>query len=355
MSQFSKSFKSLDMTTPQIKTTHRVHRRRSGMTLIELLVAISILVIIAAILVPQLRLASADRNIREASRMVASLFAQASQRGSNDGVAGVLIERNPNIEDGSYYAGTSMFILREVPRYAGDQESDRAAYVSDTSVSIPLPFEQEEGLGLIQVGDQVSFGDQLSIRFRITNVATSGTDLQLDLDPPSFLKAVAPAGADNKFTIHRQPRKLESSRIDMPTGYLVDLRLSGEMGTGGMLFGLDSRVPNADSDVPSSITYLFNGRGSIDRFFYTDGAGARQTVLPTQTAYLLVREYNPDDGGESVASVLNNERQMWVTVDPTTGAANVVPGVPVDLGGAALSQQALREARTLGSTGQAAQ
>ena len=98
-------------------------RRRSGMTLIELLIAISILVIISAILVPQLRFASADRNLREASRTVASLFAQASQRAINDGVAGVVIERNPNIVDeitGVAYAGTSAFLLRKLPRYIGE-------------------------------------------------------------------------------------------------------------------------------------------------------------------------------------------------------------------------------------------
>ena len=80
------------MTKPKTKITVGVqHRERSGMTLIELLVAIAILVIIAAILVPQLRFASADRNIREASRLVASTFAQASQRAINDGEALSLI------------------------------------------------------------------------------------------------------------------------------------------------------------------------------------------------------------------------------------------------------------------------
>ena len=98
MNQSHSSFEGFVMTKAQFESAHRVQqRRRSGMTLIELLVAISILVIIAAILVPQLRFASADRNLREASRTMASLFAQASQRAINDGVSGVVIERNPNI------------------------------------------------------------------------------------------------------------------------------------------------------------------------------------------------------------------------------------------------------------------
>ena len=125
MIQLRKFLGVLEMIQPKIRfASDSRNRRRSGMTLIELLVAISILVIIAAILVPQLRFASADRNIREASRIVASLFASASQRAINDGEAGVVIERNPNIvEGGVAYAGTSLFMLRSVPRYIGEDDT----------------------------------------------------------------------------------------------------------------------------------------------------------------------------------------------------------------------------------------
>ena len=381
-------------------------RRRSGMTLIELLIAISILVIISAILVPQLRLASADRNVREASRAVASLFAQASQRAINDGEAGVVIERNPNIFDGTtYYAGTSMFILRKVPRYTGADDDDFAERVrleslefSDdpndpmvhaTDIFMPLPLEQED-LQIIRVDDQISFNVQPNIRF-IIDMVTPEMDpvdeilklrLRLKSASPGFLifddifpdpevtEQKDPAGGpgDGKsqkkigsYTIYRQPRKLVSSRIDMPTGYLVDLRVSGEVdgGSGTAFFGLDDRDPATvidDELVASSINYLFNSRGSIDRYFYTipDGGGGyvRSVRLPTQPAYLMVREYSTDD--ETIAAVMTSERNMWVTVDPVIGAANVVPGVPVELGAFGSTQQALQAARTLISQGQQA-
>ena len=177
------------MTKPKTKITHGIHsQQRSGMTLIELLVAIAILVIIAAILVPQLRFASADRNIREASRVVASMFAQASQRAINDGEAGVLIERNPNITDevtGVAYAATSMFLMRRIPRYIGENIGDQAMISSPTSVSIPLPSEQT-ALGTIRVGDQISFGNQSQLRFTITDLNEAGSNLELTLDPSRF-------------------------------------------------------------------------------------------------------------------------------------------------------------------------
>ena len=377
------ALRDLAMPQLQIKFAYDSRKRqRSGMTLIELLVAVSILVIIAAILVPQLRFASADRNIREASRTAASLFAQASQRAINDGEAGVVIERNPNIIDadtGIAYAGTSMFLLRKVPRFTGEDDMDvaRAAAdtaeadgFSDTEVLISLPLEQN-ALGIIRVGDQISFGDQRNKRFVITALSQPDTStLQLTTQAASdFLENDFPnppvtqdsSGNDEQilgsYTVYRQPRKLISSRVDMPTGYLVDLRLSGEMATATQTyFDQDDRSAGT-AEIPNSIAYIFNGRGSIDRFFYTalvSGSYQRLFNIPNQPAYLMVREYSTDDGGERIANVLNSERNMWVTVEPVTGASNVVSGVPVDLGGGNLSVAALRAARTLSSQGQQA-
>ena len=395
------------MFQPQIKFARDSRRRhRSGLTLIELLVAVSILVIIAAILVPQLRLASADRNIREASRTVASLFAQASQRGINDGQAGVVIERNPNILDAGTsvaYAGTSAFILRKVPRYIGESEDDVAEVARDTAIDITaadkssdfnntdifitLPLEQED-LGIIRVGDQISFAAQPSIRFNIANIAVQNDPvdgerkLRLELsfivdfldfdetfpDPEVTEDTGGGAGKKQKiigaFTVYRQPRKLVSSRIDMPSGYLVDLRLSGEVNTttGIAQFAQDDRDPASvisPTAPPTSVVYLFNGRGSIDRFFYTSldpntGNYVRSFSIPSQPAYLMVREYSTDTAGEDINNVLASERTMWVTVDPVTGASNVVSGVGIDRSTFGSTQDALRAARTLSSQGQQA-
>jgi len=349
MNPLHKFFKGLVMTKPQFKSARRVQQRRSGMTLIELLVAISVLVIIAGILVPQLRFASADRNIREASRMLASQFAEASQRAISDGIAGIVIERNPNIVDditGVAYAGTSMFILREIPRYTGDDAGAMARGITATTAIIPLPLEQED-LNTVRVGDQISFGSQSQSRYLITDLTELGSQLMLTFETSLF--GTPPTGV-SEFVIHRQPRKLVSSRIDMPTGYLVDLRLSGEvdLATTTTFFA-------QDPDATSSVSYTFNGRGSVDRFFYTDAGGALVDDLPTQTVYLMVREYSTDDGGELIENVLSSENQMWVTVDPSTGAANVVSGLGVDTSVFTTLSERLAEARKLGSEGQAAQ
>ena len=77
--------------------------------------------------------------------------------------------------------------------------------------------------------------------------------------------------------------------------------------------------------------------------------------FPSQPAYLMVREFNPEENGETIENVLNNDLSMWVTIELTTGAANVIPGVAVDLDNTPSIPEALSNARTIGRTGQAAQ
>ncbi len=70
-------------------------RQHAGLTLVELLVAIAILAIVVALIVPRLRLVSKDRNIREAARVAGSVFSSARDRAIAEGSAGVIIERKP--------------------------------------------------------------------------------------------------------------------------------------------------------------------------------------------------------------------------------------------------------------------
>lgn len=167
--------------------------RTQAFTLVELLVVITILVLLAAIAIPQLRTVSKERNIRETSRIVASLFSQASQRAQTDGIAGVLMRRNPNFVGlGGYgYAVTSMSLLRKVPDYTGDN-STRAATtlfgagattfidvldvdgdtdvteIAPFSVRIPKPIDQDD-VQVIQVQDLISFNNSTA-QYQITAI-----------------------------------------------------------------------------------------------------------------------------------------------------------------------------------------
>ena len=125
---------------------------KQGFTLIEMLVVLGIVVTLVALLVPRIRTINDQRGVREASRVVGSKFATASQRAVIDGIAGVRIERNPNflvnsgLSETLQYASTRISLLREVPNYTGDSLNATATVVVSSLdqpvVSIPVPIEQ---------------------------------------------------------------------------------------------------------------------------------------------------------------------------------------------------------------------
>ena len=143
---------------------------RPAFTLIEILVVVSILVILTSLLVPRLRMVTQERNIREAARLVGSIFSQASQRAVTDGISGVVLQRNDNFNAGGYlFAATRLGILRRVPDFTGDVVGSVATAVAPGVVSIPYPLEQQS-LEIVQAGDSIRFGNSRSVSYQITKV-----------------------------------------------------------------------------------------------------------------------------------------------------------------------------------------
>ena len=149
---------------------------RQGFTLVEILVVISILLILTALLVPNIRTVTKDRNAREAARVVGSVFSLANQRAVSDGVAGVVLFRNENFlidtngdnalnpADDFSFAVTSLGLLRRVPNYTGDFPGAQAI-ISPTPppagairLRMPLPIEQT-ALNLISPGDRIALNN----------------------------------------------------------------------------------------------------------------------------------------------------------------------------------------------------
>jgi len=277
-----------------------------GVTLVELLVVVTILSIIFAVLIPRLRAVNEDRNIREAARVVASAFSSASARAINDGTAGLMIVPNRNFQqatfdnfendgfDAPYFAGTRIFQMRRLPPYVGDDQNAMATIASGTTVTISVPFEHDEGAGgdgivdtdddteprlIVQVNDEIRLNNS-SYRYRITRVnppppgpRTGTLTLTIALGSAPRLQSV---GAMVPFVIHRQPRRLDSSLVELPDGYIIDLRYSGPVLPGtdagsaraGTFFNQNQTV--ADGGEPSSIVLQFDITGGVSRMFFVD-------------------------------------------------------------------------------------
>ena len=339
-----------------------IARASRGVTLVELLVVVTILSIIFAVLIPRLRAVNEDRNIREAARVVASAFSKASSRAINDGSAGLLILPNRNFQQatfdnfvpnqpGPYFAGTRIFQMRRLSPYIGDSAGALAS-AAGAAVVIDRPFEHDpaEDRRIIQANDEISFNGS-SFRYRITGVTESPTDLSLTIATSDNSQAVS-APPPNlgttgvPFVIHRQPRRLESSRVELPDGYIIDLRYSGpllpnddtsstdeEAGTFLNQNQSDTFLAGAD---PVGVVLHFDATGGVERMFFVDtnnvapiGTEAIKLIQPTGALNWLVTEFDPNAFGANgnYASAQNDPifapNNKWVTVDHVTGSVNV--------------------------------
>lgn len=340
---------------------------RSAFTLIEILVVVSILVIMTALLVPRLRTVTKERNIREAARVVGSMFSQASQRAVTDGVSGVVLQRNDNFNAGGYlYAATRIGILRKVPNFTGDQEGSVATPVTAGVISIPYPLEQES-LEIVQAGDSIRLGTS-SVSYQITKVNEDKT-----ATPPVLNLVLSGAAGANylpdpgvftgtrSYSIERLPRLLKSSVVDLPDGHVIDLRFSGcqTLDSG---YPLSSVVPRGgtplqfpinvvdpdpkkielDAGVATLVSYgissptrasdlviLFDDQGKFDQMIMKQQYTTPTTPPIIATSAYLRTPQSPffafvaSSELDATVNPLADENSLWVSVSNNSGVVNV--------------------------------
>ena len=355
-----------------------------GFTLVEILVVLVIAAVVLSIAIPKIRTINKERNLREAARVVGSLFANASQRAVIDGVAGVRIVRNPNyIIPGTgtgalgtemQYAATEISLLRSVPNFVGDSvgadiENALPAGMPDNAIAIDMPLEQE-ALGIIQAGDFISFGNSRS-RYRILSISPDTTEDGMPFTPPIGdprkmqlivdLAGYLPAPQDEAaFSVYRRPRVLRSSTTRLPDNYILDLRYSGFDVLDGF-YDPDGIPDNGDevgSFVPPytgavttqprqltsvfepapvdlvggpysaanppiqnySIDFIFDEEGSIETVVY-EGGGNTVFRLPLALTYFLISEApNSVDAANEISTA--DENALWVTIG-NSGTTNI--------------------------------
>ena len=349
------------MKTPIHNSANAATDDRSGVTIVELLVVVSIIAVLSAVLIPRLRTLNKDRNIREAARVVGAVFNSASQRARVEGTGGVAIITNPNLTDSSTggqvpFGGTVLYQLRKLPAYTGDFPASPAAIVTAAPaplvIRIPMPFEHEPNASpprnFIRVHDTIQLGGS-KVRYRISAVPvppTGSTTLDLFIDQTDNSTPTPPRPAVTNvgpfptfsFRIERQPRVLRSSRTELPAGYIIDMRYSGPTQMWDNVTDAANPV-----NVPAALGTLFNQElrttviyfgqsGGIDRIDVAAQVDAAGNVSTTNhvcgapnngrvanSLSMLVTEYDPNP----TQLTIDRDNSLWVTVEQSTGTVNV--------------------------------
>ena len=322
----------------------RFHKRarRSGVTLVELLVVATVMLTLAAVSVPAIKPMMESQLTSSAASAVSTYLNRARARAMSTGrPCGVTFEYFP----GTYYegdpddpdddVGSASLVLRQVevpPYYCGLEEDSLVSVLpGNDSVINGRRFRQ-----LVDILDPywdkfMENGGSASIQFNNCGpfypIFQDGVNYYIEKLPGLEL----PSRSSVPFKIARDPRPTMTAPIGVPSGTVVDLEFSGEE-TAGFTLGGD-------------VTVVFSPSGEVD--YVEDKSGA---FVPIDTIYFLIGrwdrisalgvENDPDYG--PVSSVedglwnFEDGTNFWVTVNPRTGLVSTVevnPPVNYTVGG----------------------
>lgn len=321
----------------------RFHKRarRSGVTLVELLVVATVMLTLAAVSVPAIKPMMESQLTSSAASAVSTYLNRARARAMATGrPCGVTFEYFPGTydegdpDDPNDDVGSASLILRqvEVPPYYCGLETDSVASVLPGR---PDNDDVKNGQRLRQLfvnndpywdvfmkGDPDDPDDDersASIQFNSCGpfypIRQIGDDYYIEKLPGLEL----PARLNVPFKVSRDPRPTMTAPIGLPSGAVVDLEFSGEE-TEGFTFGGD-------------VTVVFSPTGEVDHV--EDGSGP---FVPTDTLYFLIGrwdrisalgvendpKYGPVSSAEDGLWNFEDGTNFWVTINPRTGLVSTV-------------------------------
>lgn len=348
--------------------------RRRGVTLLELLVVITIILILLAVMVPRLRPMMEQRRMREAARTVSVFFGAARSRAMETGrPVGVAIERLKIQPD----AAVALRMVEEPPLYAGDVIGARVRVrrLGTTNRFQVLFATPGDVAAMLTQVVPVHVGDRVRFEFQAVPYRVLGLDMNLDGNPdadpddmigdPGFpvgvnpvvmlveldaAEGVVPAwpsatpnapwppqgnGVGSRplaFQITRRPQPTAAAPVRLPGRTVIDLTASGtdSMALTGPPLGFvpvdkDPGTPGVQD--PSSVIVMFNPDGRVSTVYYQDTPRAVTEVL-----YFLVGRWErmpAESGGPPLAEDgLSNWQDItnfWIVINPNTGLVLSAP------------------------------
>jgi prepilin-type N-terminal cleavage/methylation domain-containing protein len=279
--------------------------RRAGVTLLELLIVMTIMLMVTAAAIPVMMPAMQNRRMREASRLTSSFISGARARAIETGrPAGVMLERFNGLP-----MAMQLSYVEVPPPYSGDTLSSKVVLNPSGRIVFmgipPLGGPTDElWRGMIRYGDLV----RLDYKGRLYRLASGNAAIDpkagevittppptgwylLDATgaPPTLPRAFTTVGVP--FQIIRQPVRSSATPLQLPEGTVVDLISSGSTTTGtNGSFNVNSGLWNAsNTPLPPSVPYnpviMFSPNGSVSSV--TSG-NAGSPSRPNSAIHLLI-------------------------------------------------------------------
>jgi len=310
--------------------TRRFDRHRQphrGMTMIELLIVVAVMVILMAISLPMMKTGIEGRKLRETARQVNTTVELAKSLAAETGrYAGIILDTEALPEDTTKLFARRIFMAETPPPYAGDVVGAVASIdTSTTPYRAGFLAASSANLGNVaKVGDLIRF-DYRNPDYVIKNVvAGAGVGdwiVEFSGSPPPAHNVSLP------YQIIRRPEKSSVSPFELPNGAVIDFSSSG--------FGSsDTRLATATASNPVTIVFGPSGR-------MVGVLGISPNAIPTETLHLLIG--NLENLG---AMNLADPSTLWVSIGHHTGRVTTAES------GVSASAMTIEDAREFAQSGQ---
>ncbi len=294
----------------------------AGLTLVELLVVVTIMVMLTVFAVPVLTPSLESRRVREAARQINVYLSQARNRAiEKNQPVGVWFQRR----QGQNQAVTALFMAEESAPYGGADWNSRIQVTPTSGNQAKVAFlsdppgEDPVSAGLVRPGDRIQLNFQGPI-WEITGIAGNTWTFRL-LSPSGTPTPRAPAGLPFQIFRQPQPQRSLASPLNLPVTLAIDTQWSGiGVGDWANIF-----APASDTDT-NPIVIMFSPTGEVKSVWYQG-----TSVRPTEVIFLLMGKLNriPTSLGGTVPAEdgLRNWQDLgnlWVTITPQTGMVKTV-------------------------------